>query len=733
MSNDLITAWQTGLRDSGYDVTSTVADGERIYAASHGFVYLLDFASGQEKARNGLSGMGNREVRIILSHDRQVLLVGTDGFAWGLNASDLSTRWKLSLPGCGDNMTNLCSAGENGWAGSDGYVYRFDVNTGAYHGRNDLKDMGNHEVRIDMCGGGQTLAVGTNGWVWGLDPYSLDTKWKTSLPGCGFGVTSVEGARSDCYAACNGYLYKLDAYSGNVESRNDMDGVDKREVRLEYHPDWDRLFVGTNGWGLSMDGGNLRERWRVSLPGSGFSVTSVAAGKDKIYFANNGYVFTIDQDGNVVSRNDLPGLGQFETRLAVSLGSEERVIAGINGYACCLAPIGGIPHGPWMGALAHVIGSKKLREVAIPGTHDSGTYAITSGSEVGRDSPDWMRAIDKLGLPGEVLRAVMANWAVSQPVNFVEQLESGIRYLDLRVQSNPLAFVHGLVSAPVQELVEQLRDYLNTAGNEKEVVLLDFNHFYGMSASDHEELVGMLRSYLGDKLVPASTSWDVTMNELWSTSHRVIVFYDDSHSVNKNDFLWSQGAISSPWPNVQSADDLKARLDRELPNTDRGFFVLQGVVTPDGDMIAAGIGKEVLSWFWPFTKKGPESLQAVASMVTPQLIGWLFNWQSQRPNMNVVICDWGHSYPTFVDTVVWMNTGGDAGKVDRPAPDDTMEFHPLSPDDVNKALNNGDLSRATIGNRVADEYAKVFSTQATRFSEAATTLQQIRSFVQMNY
>ncbi|KAF8315835.1 PLC-like phosphodiesterase [Clavulina sp. PMI_390] len=263
----------------------------------------------------------------------------------------------------------------------------------------------------------------------------------------------------------------------------------------------------------------------------------------------------------------------------------------------------------------------------------------------------------------------MANWALSQPVNFSEQLKSGIRYLDLRVQSNPLAFVHGLVSAPVKELMEQLRDYLNTSGNEKEVVLLDFNHFYGMSASDHRELVGMLRSYLGDKLTPTSVGWDVTMNQLWSTSHRVMVFYDDGPSVSQNNFLWGQNVISSPWPNVQDAGDLKRRLDSELPNTRRGFFVLQGVVTPDGDMIAAGIGKEILSWLWPLTKKGPESLRAVASIVTPQLLGWLINWQHQRSNINIVICDWAHSYPAYVDMVVLMNKGGDLGEVDRPTSD----------------------------------------------------------------
>ncbi|KAF8315834.1 hypothetical protein DL93DRAFT_2056795, partial [Clavulina sp. PMI_390] len=251
MSNYLITAWQASLRDSGYEVTSTVADGERVFAASNGYVYLLDFFSGEEKARNDLPEMGKRE---------------------------------------------------------------------------------HHEVRMSICSGGDTLFVGINGYAWGIEPYSLNTKWKTSLPGCGYGTTSVLGTSSACFAACNGYLYKLDAHGGGVECRNDMAGVDKREVRMEYHDPTNRLYVGTNGYGLSMNGWDISERWRVSLPGSGYSITSVATGKNHVYFANNGYVFTIDHNGNLVSRNDLPGRGEHETRLAVSLGSEERVFAGINGF-----------------------------------------------------------------------------------------------------------------------------------------------------------------------------------------------------------------------------------------------------------------------------------------------------------------------------------------------------------------------------------------------------------------
>jgi hypothetical protein len=43
---------------------------------------------------------------------------------------------------------------------------------------------------------------------------------------------------------------------------------------------------------------------------------------------------------------------------------------------------GMISRATWMEALLPIIGNKPFREIAIPGTHDAGTYAITSSSEV---------------------------------------------------------------------------------------------------------------------------------------------------------------------------------------------------------------------------------------------------------------------------------------------------------------------------------------------------------------
>ncbi len=43
----------------------------------------------------------------------------------------------------------------------------------------------------------------------------------------------------------------------------------------------------------------------------------------------------------------------------------------------------------WMSEIAATIGSRCLRQLVLPGTHDSGTSAIDSSSELSPDAPEF--------------------------------------------------------------------------------------------------------------------------------------------------------------------------------------------------------------------------------------------------------------------------------------------------------------------------------------------------------
>lgn len=58
--------------------------------------------------------------------------------------------------------------------------------------------------------------------------------------------------------------------------------------------------------------------------------------------------------------------------------------------------------------------------------------------------------------------------------------------------------------------LEQISSFLST--HSREVVFLDFNHFYGVQNLHHEKLVAMLKEVFGDKLCPVVFAQEVLWN-----------------------------------------------------------------------------------------------------------------------------------------------------------------------------------------------------------------------------
>ena len=156
--------------------------------------------------------------------------------------------------------------------------------------------------------------------------------WETSLPGCGYGVTSVLYQGGYLYAACNGRIYQLNPVTGQVVNSNPLPGFGTYEVRLA--TDGSNLYVGTNGYALSLSLATLNTNWSTSLPGCGYAITSVLAHGGYIYAGCNGHVYQLDGSGSVMNQNGLPGRGNSEIRLAADGNA---LYVGTNGYALALS------------------------------------------------------------------------------------------------------------------------------------------------------------------------------------------------------------------------------------------------------------------------------------------------------------------------------------------------------------------------------------------------------------
>ena len=139
----------------------------------------------------------------------------------------------------------------------------------------------------------------------------------------------------------------------------------------------------------------------------------------------------------------------------------------------------------WMRDLGRDIDFLPLTELTIPGAHDMGTYGISGGS------PD---SVDKLGtLCGSIAHDVCERFGKAQDSskNAAEELTDGIRYFDLRVcghntdahdfdeQSKHLVTCHALEAAPLQDILDQTRAFVDS--HPGEVVILDLNHHFELT------------------------------------------------------------------------------------------------------------------------------------------------------------------------------------------------------------------------------------------------------------
>jgi hypothetical protein len=278
----------------------------------------------------------------------------------------------------------------------------------------------------------------------------------------------------------------------------------------------------------------------------------------------------------------------------------------------------------WMGQMSEIIGSRSLRNIIIPGTHDSGTYNISEKSAISPDNTldaslsfidSLMQNIYKLpffGEPDPELKRFFARWSKAQDKTIMEQLEAGIRYFDLRVlrrSDGEFYIVHGMYSDNINNVFADVNRFLEN--HPKEIVILDFNHLYHFK-SDHENFIGKINGSFrspdgSSKLIPASRTVNITLNELWQNRQQVIALYADRESVAKHPELWPQSAIFSPWPDKQDINSLQQSLENilsgKLFNIKKNdfsctvpsdecqgiskdkFFVLQGVVTPNAKLI----------------------------------------------------------------------------------------------------------------------------------------------------
>ena len=315
----------------------------------------------------------------------------------------------------------------------------------------------------------------------------------------------------------------------------------------------------------------------------------------------------------------------------------------------------------WMRDLGEEgLGELSLFQTLIPGSHDSATSEIRRGNDYASDGPKFLQTAGRF-MRGGPLKRLVCRWAIAQERTVAQQLLDGIRYLDLRV-----VLVKPHTNAPTGDLFtchavlsDKLDDVLGAVGHfltehPREIVILDFNHFYGMNEASFDGLAQQLKDIFGDRLANKEVSIHNTIGHLWEMGISVFVFFDKEDVVRKYQFLRSQSQLKSAWMDAPDIHILKDRLDghlnlrRECMAGNRSdkrdynqiLHVTQGIVTPDPRMIAR-------------SAFGSYSLLELGRQVSPLFLKWVReDWRHHH--LNIIIIDHYH-FTHFVPLLIQMN------------------------------------------------------------------------------
>ena len=290
-----------------------------------------------------------------------------------------------------------------------------------------------------------------------------------------------------------------------------------------------------------------------------------------------------------------------------------------------------------------------LREVAMPGSHNAGTAALTR--RISKHAPTIYKAV-----PGFIRR-----WSVCQSLTVGEQLRAGSRYIDIRsavTSDGKVVNVHANVGRPVEEALSDIAEFINTTTHE--VVIVDFQHFYNFRDSDHDAYAEKIRSIFDHERIADKKTYQGSLEQMWKGNRRIVVLY--AHvSAAAHGFIPRSAAIYSPWAgngklsNAGSRRKFKKVLEDYMTTAasrnKEVLFVLQCVSGPSTSMILRSLlaGGFVMN------------LKSTSKYLLNDLPRWFNEWTDNETFsgvLNIILLDFVAPDGTcrnFIDKIIALN------------------------------------------------------------------------------
>mmetsp|Transcript_33267 Transcript_33267/g.43859 ORF Transcript_33267/g.43859 Transcript_33267/m.43859 type:complete len:458 (+) Transcript_33267:240-1613(+) len=302
----------------------------------------------------------------------------------------------------------------------------------------------------------------------------------------------------------------------------------------------------------------------------------------------------------------------------------------------------------WMAELPLSMKQKRINEILLPGTHNSGAYKIDFTKHLNSNSK-WKWA-NFAGRYIPFIGGIIREWVITQDSTIFEQLEQGIRVLDLRVsinQSDSEQFVisHSFACIPLEEVLQQILAFMEKHQEEVVVITMKPDWAHRTEIAEYERRMLMqVQRVIGDFLCKKRSrnpcfDCNMTLENMVQHNERILFFYSCRKIKNVCDlnFVWPGKYVNEVWDDtsdkVQKLTCLQKHF-KAVKGSERSFNEIPLTLTPQYSDVKRNLWQRLV-----FSTANQTSIRNMASTMHQELGYILCEHQGALTNFSSVICD----------------------------------------------------------------------------------------------
>jgi hypothetical protein len=299
----------------------------------------------------------------------------------------------------------------------------------------------------------------------------------------------------------------------------------------------------------------------------------------------------------------------------------------------------------WMEILSKNFYNYPINMIILPGTNQSGSYDIKFEGNYNNDYK--RKYLGKICSKVKFIGNIIKNWKLKQNISIFDQLNKGIRYLDLKISYDELEdnyyISDGWKFVKLDIVLCDIALFMNMNKNEIIILKISLDNKNDITFKINDNAIQKIKLILGNLLLP-KTYHNIlpTYKEMIKQKKRIILFY---FHIKKtiDDYIWPSTSLFIPWNDKSELLSIKNNLSNMMDSSKIFNFISISINTDnniDNNNIKKCMIKKILN---PCCNYPENNLKILSHNLQSKIIDFISDNDFQLENLSGFIID----YPTY--------------------------------------------------------------------------------------